>query len=793
MKKITLTGLLIALYFGGFSQLNTTLLSHIEYNNTELNDIWGWVAPDGTEYALVGLRTGVSIVSLADPTDAKEVAFVPGANSIWRDLKTWGHYAYVTTDQGSDGLTVIDLSKLPNTAPFTRWKPVIDNTELQRCHNLYIDEKGYAYLAGCNVNSGGALFVDVKTQPGLPIYVGKGPAIYNHDIYTRNDIMYSSELNAGRVGIYDVSNKSNPTSLATQLTPFRFTHNAWLSDDEKVVYTTDERANAPITAFDISDLNNIVELDQFRPLATLGMGVIPHNVHVKDNYLMISYYTDGAVIVDAARPDNLIEVANFDTYPGPNTSGFFGAWGLYPFLPSGNILVSDINYGLYVIGTDLVRACYLEGTITDAGTGQALSDAAIKITSSLPNEAKSNLLGKYKTGQATAGVFDVSITKAGYEPKTVQVVLQNGIVTQLNVALTPLASFSVAGITVNDKNGVPISNAQVLVKNAGFSYVATTNESGNFLLPDIKVGTYDIYAAAWGFLNKIESNIQINNNKTITIPLKKGYQDDFVLDLGWQTSSEGATAGFWERGKPIGTTFGGSFSNPNADITDDLGEECFVTGNGGGDAGTDDVDNGIVRLSSPTMDLSDYQNPTISYNLWFFNAGGNSSPNDQLVVKITNGIDTLVLETVTQSAGFWRPRSEFQLNGLIDLTANMKIIFETSDLPPNFHLVEAAVDAFLVEEEFNTSVSNLDSEIIQLKAFPNPFREQTTIQYQWTERPGQAFLHIYNAIGQNIQQIAVNTQDKQTIVGTTLQTGVYFARLEINGKLSQPIKIIKVK
>ena len=26
-----------------------------------------------------------------------------------------------------------------------------------------------------------------------------------------------------------------------------------------------------------------------------------------------------------------------------------GAWGVYPFLPSGNILVSDMQYGLYVL------------------------------------------------------------------------------------------------------------------------------------------------------------------------------------------------------------------------------------------------------------------------------------------------------------------------------------------------------------------------------------------------------------------------------------------------------------
>ena len=46
--------------------------------------------------------------------------------------------------------------------------------------------------------------------------------------------------------------------------------------------------------------SDIKELDQFRPLATLGDGVVPHNVHVFNDYLIISYYTDGVLIVDGS-------------------------------------------------------------------------------------------------------------------------------------------------------------------------------------------------------------------------------------------------------------------------------------------------------------------------------------------------------------------------------------------------------------------------------------------------------------------------------------------------------------
>jgi len=98
------------------------------------------------------------------------------------------------------------------------------------------------------------------------------------------------------------------------------------------------------------------------------------------------------------------------------------------------------------------------------------------------------------------------------------------------------------------------------------------------------------------------------------------------------------------------------------------------------------------------MDLSNYNQPKLRYYTWFFNDGGNGNPDDALQVSITNGTDEVVLETITQSNSAWNPVSEFDLTGLIALTNNMQVIFETSDLASSGHLVEAAVDAFRVED-----------------------------------------------------------------------------------------------
>lgn len=783
----------LALAQVGYGQLNMSLASQVQYN-TDLNDVWGYVAPDSTEYALVGLRNGVSIVSLADPTAAVEVAFIPGQNSTWRDLKTWGHYAYVVTDQGgtTEGLTVINLENLPNEVSYFHWTPEIPNVgTLQRCHNLYIDEFGYAYLAGCNINSGGMVYVDVFSTPGQPIYAGLAPNRYAHDVYTRDNKMYASELYLGRMAIYDVSDKSNAVLLGTQQTPFEFTHNIWISDDGNYAFTTDELANAPIGSYDVSDPSDIIELDQFRPTATLGQSVIPHNVHVWQDWLIISYYTDGGIVADASRPHNVIEVGNFDTFFGGG-AGFNGAWGAYPFLPSGLVLISDINSGLYVLNTNYVRGCYLEGRVTDAVTGIGVGTAEITIIADQPNIKRSQLNGDYATGLATAGTYEVTVTKPGYEPFSTTVTLDNGVLTTLNVSLQPLATFTKDGLVISENAQTPVPAAQILLANEESEFTFTANEDGLFRIENVYEGTYNIIAAAWGYRHVLLENVVINNNDAITIELPIGYQDDFAVDLDWQASATPDTrAGFWVREEPIGTYTGNSVVNPEFDVEGDIGDKCYVTGNGGGGVGDFDVDGGAVTLTSPAMQLASlYVNPVLEYNLWFWNGGGNGQPDDNLVVEVSNGVETVTVETVTQSGSFWRPRSSIALADFITITDDMRVSFTTSDFDASGHLVEAAVDAFAVTGEFVTSTvaPTLDA---TMRVLPNPFHGTFQLQYALEQWQDNTVLQIHNALGQHIETIQLNSDRAQLQLGERWPAGVYFLHLVAQSQASAPMKVVK--
>lgn len=420
-------------------------VGNVEYKQGT-NDIWGYVAPDGHEYALVGTITGVSVVDLENPADPKEIFFADGASSTWRDIKTHKGYAYVI-NESANGLMVIDLTALPDTIHYSDWEPSIQTSlpdslltldTLKSCHNIYIDEFGYAYLAGCNLNQGGLIVADVDANPGAPEFVSFGPPIYSHDVYARENIVYSSEIYVGQVAIYDATEKDSFNLLGSAFTERRFTHNTWLSDDSKTLFTTDERANAPVGAYDISDPSDIIKLDQFRPLATIDQGVIPHNTHVLNDWMVISYYTDGCVIVDGSRPTNLIEVGNYDTYDGPS-GGSQGSWGAYPFLPSGLILVTDRSGGLFVVRPNYVRAAWFEGQVFDEQTKEPINDVRLTIEE-LNISDTSNPKGEFATGHHQSGTYMVRIEKEGYKSDSLSVELTNGEVANRILLLEPIES-----------------------------------------------------------------------------------------------------------------------------------------------------------------------------------------------------------------------------------------------------------------------------------------------------------------------------------------------------------------
>lgn len=779
------------------AQLNATLRSNFDYESS-VNDVWGYAAPDGTEYAIIGLQDGVSFISLADPDNPVEVARIDGVNSQWRDMKTYGEFAYSVADEGDEGITAFDLSDLPNNVTFQRNQyqvPGFANT-FQRAHNIYIDTlTGIAFTAGGTqtINDGGILMFDLKQDPMSPPLVGVGPEIYSHDVYVQGNLMYCSQIFRGDLAIYDITDFDNITELGSRFTPFTFTHNAWTTANAQTIFTTDERADAPVAAYDISDAGDIQLLDEYRPLTSVGTGVIPHNVHVIDDYLSISYYTDGLRVVDASKPDNMIEVANWDTWPGAD-GGFNGAWGATPFLPSGLTLVSDRQTGLYVVDVNYVRAARLEGTITDDLLGTPINNVQVSIDATQLNEGATDALGRYKTGLATGGTYTVTFTAENYDPLTLEVDLTNDVCVILDTTLTTsIPRFDVNVTVIDDETEEVIPSASfVLLDDNDDTVSRLTNASGQVSLQAIFEGNYDLYIAEWGFQTEAIRNVSPSELGDRVIRLQRRFMDDFVTDEGWEVTASAGT-GNWERGFPVGTFFGNDAFAPGNDAPGDIGRQAYVTGQGveGGGAGADDVDGGRTILTSPAFGAIGRQDSlVVNYQYWFASGGGDQDLDDTLKVYISNGIDTvLAREYVEDGVRQWRADS-FLVPLFVEETSTLQLIVETFDLGAG-HLVEAAFDNFFVTgREIPVSTDNQFIAGIQAAVFPNPTADVFTLQY---ELNGLALpsVRVTDAFGRLVSTQPLSATSGSLRFGRELPQGFYFVEIFSANERAYVTKVVK--
>lgn len=469
MKLLKLILLLAStlLLFGNLkAQTQLNLLGQLSYSD-DLNDIWGYAA-GGKEYALVGLTTGFSIVDVTNPANPVETQYIPDIYSVWRDIKTWGDHAYVTNESGG-GLLIIDLSGLPGTCSYSFWNGAGQNYIYNgssfihdTAHNIFIDEFGYGYLFGGNSpGGGGTLILDIAANLSNPLIAGHYDLAYCHDGYARNNILYTAELFNGSFAMVDVSNKSNigfANILGTAGTTFAFTHNIWLSDDSNYAYTTDEVSGAEIGVYDISDPSNIQRITGYQ--SSPGTGVIPHNVHVNNDYLITSYYEDGITVVCAQNPRILTEVGYFDTYPFPTSAYFNGCWGVYPFLPSGILLASDFTGGLFVIDNNFGCSANIEGIVTDQATGNPVYNAVVTFNPQIYSD-NTNFNGYYGVGTANNnGTYTVTVTANGYNTYTTTVTLTDCQTVTLDVVLNdgtacPAASFT--GLPTYTSSSSPIN------------------------------------------------------------------------------------------------------------------------------------------------------------------------------------------------------------------------------------------------------------------------------------------------------------------------------------------------
>ncbi len=326
------------------------------------NEIWGYAA-DGREYAIIGSTLGTHFIDVTDPSNIEEVQFVEGAVAspqiIHRDYHDNKGYLYAVADEGSQStLQIIDMSGLPDAVTV-----VYDSKEyIRRSHNIFIDPASdilYSLICGGDDIGYTPMRLFDISNPEIPTPIAHFTNIGGfefsqvHDAFIKNDTAY---MNCGPDGfcIAEFSDPTNP-QLISFLNPgdymqSGYNHSGWLDDDGETYYMADETHGMDIKVIDVSDLPDL-EVVNFFNAGSEHPDEIPHNLIARNDYLYVSYYYDGLQVYDISDPQNPVRFKFFDTYLEDNVGSYHGAWGVYPLLPSGNILVSDMQSGLFVFET----------------------------------------------------------------------------------------------------------------------------------------------------------------------------------------------------------------------------------------------------------------------------------------------------------------------------------------------------------------------------------------------------------------------------------------------------------
>ena len=529
---------------GGFDSLNVTLLSQIPLNNfTGLavgtgNDCWGYVSPSGREYAIMGVEGGYGFVDITIPTNPVIVKKIVGPVSLWHDVKVIGHYAYGVSEGGS-GIQVMDMSDIDNgnVTLVRNWTSGGYSTS----HNIISNEEaGTLWVSGTNIGNGGLMHIDIS-NPSLPSLDGGWTEMYVHDAQVVNwnegefdgsEIAFcaggfSGGFSSTGLRIVDVSDPNNTQTLSTLFYPNAgYAHQVWLSTDRKYLYLNDELdegATVSVTTtrlINVEDLRNPYLVKTF----TTGLAAIDHNLYVRDNVIYQANYRSGLRIFDALDPANPVEVAYFDTFPGSDSPNYNGAWSSYPYFPSGNVIISDFERGLFVVRVDA-----------------QFQPMAL----------------------AQSGDLPTTVNPAGGEMLTVETVLRDGaIVSDVAMMLNTGSGFT--SIPMSD-NGDDTYSVDMPVVPCGsdvsFYFTASTTDGFSTSLP--------VDGASSAFTASVVSTIN------------EIFADNFETNTGWSVSGS-VSDGAWERGIPAGD---GGRGDPGSDF--DGSGKCYLTDNVAGNSDVD--------------------------------------------------------------------------------------------------------------------------------------------------------------------------------------------------------------
>lgn len=326
--------------------------------SAKYSSCYGW-ASGGKEYAILGASSGTYFIDVTNPSAPIQCDFVAGRRDscVWREYKTYQHYVYMVSDDAApNSFQIADLAYLPDSVHV-----IYDSTDIfSRSHTVFID--GNKLYCGTTNGISGTKSMAVyslsnPTHPTLLRTLNQDyPSIPSvHDMFVRNDTVYASCGNTGFF-VYKFDTVANQFNLLTSLTSYGFqgyNHSSFITENGKTLVFADEvPTGLPMKIYDISDFSNFIFKANFQS----HVGATPHNPYIKGNKVILSYYEDGIQIYDISNPSSPVLAGYFDTHPqnGTTYNGYHGCWGAYHELPSGILLASDMQNGLFVLNVSTI-------------------------------------------------------------------------------------------------------------------------------------------------------------------------------------------------------------------------------------------------------------------------------------------------------------------------------------------------------------------------------------------------------------------------------------------------------
>ena len=306
----TICVLIFTLINTTYSQLgnsNTYLFAHKNDHPTpsqgedQYSACWGYVAPNGREYAIIGCFPGTAFYDITDSANVHEVGFVPSTNpssgnNLWREMKVYSHYAYIVSEVPNSGIQIVDLQYLPDSIHYvTKFVPAGHTST----HS--ISQSGpYLYLNGCNPAFGqGVSVLDLSTRLTRPVTRGHWSDTYIHDCRVINDTIWGCDIypasfgGDGKIYVINAANKNNLVTINSWVNnPFPGPHNIALTTDHHFALVTDEIGEQPGTQirelkiWNVQDLTNVVQVAVWQPTGI--QTAIVHNVEVYGHYAVIA-------------------------------------------------------------------------------------------------------------------------------------------------------------------------------------------------------------------------------------------------------------------------------------------------------------------------------------------------------------------------------------------------------------------------------------------------------------------------------------------------------------------------